>query len=924
MLQLRDIVKNYPTATTTVQALRGVNLAFRQSEFVAILGPSGCGKTTMLNLIGGLDRYTSGDLIISGVSTAEFDDEHWDAYRNATIGFVFQSYNLISHLTVLENVELALALSGEKKKSRRAKAIVALNRVGMGDEINKRPNQLSGGQMQRVAIARAIVNNPKIILADEPTGALDSELSVQVMDILAEIANDRLVIMVTHNNELAQTYCTRICRFKDGQLIEDTNPYVQEDVDLEEIESNEAVLSICDEKKELDIAHVDDDLIKNTQNDEPAKKQKKLSNHKRKEAMKNLGEEAKAAFEKLGLNRAKKRKFHRNKNFKPTSMSLGMAFSLSLRNLWAKRKRTFFTAFAGSIGIIGLALVLSISNGFDVFVRGMQTEMLAGVPVGIYEYNVEINVLNTMLQDFMGESSEQTPSVPLGDDFTIKDSTSSTIFDEMIGEMMGSFFESVTTNDMTEEFATYMRQMDKEDYGALSVVYGTRYNLISKKGDVYLDVSQAPSATTPIATATTVLGSSGGGLQSKYWNMLVGNEEHMLQYYELVGEGSRYPTSKNQILLSVTKDNQLDKEMLDAFGIEYDESKQSFSSSDFIGKTIKLVPNNAYYFKENATDKFYKTPEEAIFTGSTQSWRYTNQATLERMYNDSTALELQIVGILREKQGKSASYVGSALCYTQELANWVVDNAHQSDVAMLQRQLTEERLEGNLDVNVFGAVVPDDVMVGSNGNSDNVSLTSIVSALTATNYYKAIGASHNPTYISAYPNTYEQKEAITEHINNYTDGQIAYFDVSEMFVFYLNMIIDLVSVILIAVASISLVVSTVMIGVITSNSVIERTREIGILRSLGARKIDIRHVFIAETSLIGLFSGLLGIVVAYILCPLVSLIIQTVTGVASLLRFHPLHATLLVALSFVLTIISGVIPAVSASRKNVVEALRVD
>ena len=951
MLRLCDIVKNYPTATTTVQALRGVSLAFRESEFVAILGPSGCGKTTMLNIIGGLDRYTSGDLIIGGVSTADFDDEHWDAYRNATIGFVFQSYNLIPHLSVLENVELALSLSGEKKKVRKEKALDALKKVGMDGEAGKRPNQLSGGQMQRVAIARAIVNDPKIILADEPTGALDSGLSVQVMNILKEIANDRLVIMVTHNQDLAAEYCTRTVRFKDGQLIEDTDPYDPDKAT--DAEETSPVTDVVSEEQEEQATVLQEEMTTDTSsvsqttsdNEEPAVnyddikipaddtdvKQKKVSNHKRKVAMKNLDYSANAALDKLGLNRKKKKR--RDASFKPTSMSLGTAFGLSMRNLISKRRRTFFTAFAGSIGIIGLGLVLAISNGFDVFVNKMQTEMLSGVPIGIYEYNIEVSAVMDMMSDFTAPDNKG--KYPEGEELGVDSGGSGA--GGGLEMMLSSFFKSISKNDFSKDFENYMRKMPEENYGAMSVYYATRFNLVNKTKDrdgntVYIDASQTPPPTSALAIATTVLGEHGQA--PSYWHQLVGDKDFMLGSYDLIGENSRYPENEREIVLCVSEDNTINKDLLDQFGIDLYERDgdgkvvlennkpkyRDIKVDDLLGQEIKLVLNNDYY---TITDGYADWPDNISFSSSanTYSWSYTDQGKLAAMYDNENAVTLKISGIIRPKQGVSAGYVGNALCYTPELAEFVTDNAYESDVAKLQRDFLAS--DDKNELTVFCTDMPEDVALDA-----ELSIISFSGAsLSKTGFLKAIGAITTPGYINIYPKTYDQKIAVGNYIKDWNTkhgGKIGSFDVSEMFIYNLNMIIDLVSALLIAVAAISLVVSTVMIGVITSNSVIERIREIGILRSLGARKRDIRNVFIAETSIIGLASGLMGIIITYILSPLISLVINAVVGVPDLLHFHPLHAFILVVLSFLLTIISGIIPAVSASRKNVVDALRVE
>lgn len=923
MLKLCDIVKNYPSATTTVHALRGVSLTFRENEFVAILGPSGCGKTTMLNIIGGLDRYTSGDLIIGGVSTASFDDLHWDAYRNATIGFVFQSYNLIPHLTVLENVEMALNLVGEKKKVRRAKAIEALRKVGIDGEINKRPNQLSGGQMQRVAIARAIVNDPKIILADEPTGALDSELSVQVMEILREISQTRLVIMVTHNAELANQYASRICRFKDGQLIEDTNPY-ETDYVADIAVQQETLAAEDDGAKELptadtvtlnekvhtvaDVEEVNYDEL--TLSDE-GQKQRKMSNHRRKKQMKNMRADSRAIFERLGLNslsKQRKKMAKRHNTFKPTSMSVGMAFGLSLRNLVSKKRRTFLTAFAGSIGIIGLGLVLSISNGFNVFVEKMQTDMLAGVPVGIYEYNVEPSAVMDVMSS-LATSKPSDDAFPDTDKITINQGSSSG-GDSAFTDILSAFFKSVSKNELNEEFLAYMKEMPSEYYSARSIFYGVQYNLMAKTVDedgytTYLDISQKPEASTVMTIATSILGES--GMQPQYWQVLVGDEQTMLDAYTVIG--GRYPQNKNELLLCIGDDNSIDQKLLDTFGISLDGiAAEDINADTFIGRTFKLIDNNDYYVER---DGFFdkKIDDDDVY---------------EQMY-ENAADELKIVGVIRSKKGAEVSYVSNAICYTPELAEYVVEKAYNSDIAKAQRELMANPVADY--TTVTGEYIEDDDLA-----SGSSILGVLGKSLSYTTFIKSIGATKAPTYINIYPVTYEQKLKSGEYIQqwnklNNAEGDeqlIGYFDVSEMFIYNLNLIIDLVSSMLIAVASISLVVSTVMIGVITSNSVIERTREIGILRALGARKRDIRRVFIAETSLIGLAGGLIGIILTYVLCPIISAIIGAATGVASLLHFHPLHALLLVVLSFVLTVISGILPAISASRKNVVDALRVD
>lgn len=975
MLKLSNIVKNYPAGSTTVHALRGISVEFRESEFVAILGPSGCGKTTMLNIIGGLDRYTSGDLVIGGVSTKSFDEQHWDAYRNATIGFVFQSYNLIPHLTVVENVEIALSLVGIRHKERRARAIAALNRVGMADEINKKPNQLSGGQMQRVAIARAIVNDPKIILADEPTGALDSELSVQVMDILAEIAKSRLVVMVTHNPELAKQYCTRTVRFKDGQIIEDTDPYVSIDP-LDQIAEPEEDDLTAEAHQELSFASqvevpepIADSSSEGVGGQEGAKspleeykpmeleglepgRQKHVSNRKRRKTMKELNAETKAFFDQLGLNSlTKKKKKERPAGFKPTHMRGSTAFGLSLKNLVSKFRRTFLTSFAGSIGIIGLALVLSVYNGFNNYVDRMKTEQFANVPVGIYEYNVDSNAVISMMTNLANTEIKEA-SYPTDGSLKVTESVSTL---EILNVLINSFFEgNASKNEITADFDKYIHNMPEKYYKAISTYYGTRFNLVAKykdkNGDVkYADVSQMPDATSVLTIATTVLGQQ--GQQPELWNQMIGDEAEMTSHYDLLA--GHYPTDKFEIVVCVNSENEISKALIDAFHIEvyerdetgkiviekgYAKIKENLTLDDLLGQEIRLVLNDDYYQKDSNGD--YYVDEYNGYTNSITSfmggggkrpWYYTDEAVLQDMY-ENHSISLKIAGVIRLKKGDTEEYVSrNTLCYTEELGAYVADEALKSKVAAYQIAIENELSNGRTNdkfatKDIFGNEIDADVNLLDHHEVMDVMGNAMHQH---SSYLKAIGAVKIPLYVSVYANEYSDKENIEAYINNWknvneTKEEIGYFDVSEMFLENLNSIIGLVSILLIAVASISLVVSTVMIGVITANSVVERTREIGILRSLGARKADIRNVFIAETTIIGTWSGLLGIVITYILCPIISAIIGALSGTGGLLMLNPWHAVVLLALSLVLTVLSGVLPAVGASRKNVVEALRVE
>ena len=908
MLKLKNVTKIYNMGEYQVNALRGVTLAFRESEFVSIIGASGCGKSTMLNIIGGLDRYTTGDLTIGSTSTKDFRAEQWDAYRNATIGFVFQNYNLIPHLTVLENVALALSLSGVNKTERNQKAIKALERVGMGAELRKKPSQLSGGQMQRVAIARALVNDPKIVLADEPTGALDSELSVQVMDVLKEVAEDRLVIMVTHNNELADTYSTRIIKLNDGLVESDTNPYdwdPEEDCELQYVYS----------QKQIDsgVAVANNEIIVED-NKEKAQGNKVVS-----------------LLNKLGIGDRKK---GGNSPFKATSMKAKTAFQLSLNNLVTKKRRTFLTSFAGSIGIISLALVLSISNGFNIFLDNMQTSILASVPVGIYEYSMDYSVLMNLAGTMM-ETDGVTSTYPnVNEIYPISGATASSDFS--INDMITEVSRSVGRNDISEEFVEYLNDMDPSWTKSINSYYGVKMNILSQSKDAdgntkYLDVSPDPKVTKALSIAMQVLGDN--GQEPNNWYQLAGSKEFVGEYYDVIS--GRYPSAYNEIVLVVDGDNKISVESLAQFGLDVYERdsdgkvlkdekdnpqyRESISFDEILDVEFKLVHNNTFYNKV-ADNEFV-----------------ANDPTVE-LYNNSDNITLKVVGILRNKPGAMAALVGTAFCYTNELGEYVVNNAKNSDVAKAQQAILDANPKSHtlvvrnftLDGSKYNTLMDDTKL--DNPNAMLNMMNFMTSGLYRTGILKALGVDVTPVYITVYPTDFNSKVEITEYLDTWNaqfedDPEkqgVIYFDISEMFIQNLRIAIDLMTYVLVAVASISLIVSCVMISIITSNSVVERTREIGILRSLGARKRDISRVFDAETAIIGLFSGVLGIGIAYALVPLINLLLANATGFPSLLNLSPIHAAVLVVLSLTLTILSGLIPSQSAANKNVVDALRIE
>ena len=885
MLKLTNVTKVFEMGDYSVRALRGISLAFRQSEFVSIIGASGCGKSTLLNIIGGLDRYTTGNLVIGNTSTKDFKSEQWDAYRNATIGFVFQNYNLIPHLTVLENVELALSLSGVEKGERRKMAIAALERVGMGDELKKKPSQISGGQMQRVAIARALVNNPKIVLADEPTGALDSKLSVQVMELLQEVAKDRLVIMVTHNNELADTYSTRIVKLRDGLVESDTNPYEWEPETDSEKAADEAIEKpgAADEAKD------------------------KSSSAK--------------ILNALGIKQRGQKS-----PFKATSMKATTAFSLSLKNLLTKKRRTFLTSFAGSVGIISLALVLAMSNGFNVMLDSMQASVLASVPIGIYEYSMDYSVLTDVFQNYDFDPN----TYPEEDNIYFTELNSGSAmgtggsFD--LGGILDSVRNSVGRNNITEEYVNYVKNMDPSLYYSINYFYGTKMNILSYQKDengqmVYSDVSPEPQTTNAWTIAGQVLGSN--GQEPVNWFQLAGDEEFVLSNYDLIG--GRYPNSYNEIVLVINGDNKIGPEALIQFGVDVYERDQdgniikdskgnpkireSISFDEILydeeraqtgenGLNLKLVDNDTYYYQSGENNFKVREPSAEL-------------------YNNTDNVSLKLVGILRLKPNGNG-FVGNALCYTPELAEHVLESAKTSQVTLAQQALMEQNPQTSDCV-----IVGDSYFDGKIG-TDNDSIGGLIfDGLGKTAKLKALGIDTTPIYMTIYPVNFDAKNEVTAYLNDWNDSHpdetVEYFDVTEMFIANMRIMVDLMTTVLIAVASISLIVSCIMIAIITGNSVVERTREIGILRSLGARKRDISRVFDAETAIIGLCAGVLGIIIAYALVPLANLLIGT-----NLLVLNPLHAVLLVLLSLGLTVLSGLVPSQAASRKNVVDALRIE
>lgn len=762
MLEIRNIKKSYKTGTFIQHALKDVSISFRPNEFVAILGPSGSGKTTLLNIIGGLDRYDSGDLVINGKSTKKFSDSNWDSYRNNCVGFIFQSYNLINHLNILENVEMSLTLSGVSKKVRKQKALDALKQVGLIDHAYKKPNQLSGGQMQRVAIARALVNEPDIILADEPTGALDSTTSVQIMELIKEIAKDKLVIMVTHNKELAYDYANRIIELKDGELINDTNPHEQS---------------------------------KNNQ----------------------------------------------EYKIRKTAMSFFTALSLSFKNIETKKGRTFLTAFASSIGIIGIALILSLSNGFNIEVEKFEKDALSSLPIMISEQTVEMD------EDSLAK---------MRDSFKIDNNSYPS--EEVIYIQKDMVEDTTHTNIINQEFIDYIEKINPKYVSGISYMRLVSINALSKAKDGYKIIDNSYLTTLPKS------------LDEKQNDVVEDN-------YDLLK--GKFATNKDEVVLAVDSKNRVNEKLLEMLG--FDLSKDNFTFDEILNKEIKVVLNDDWYIDNNN----YFIP----------NFNY------EELYNNKNNLTLKIVGIIRGKEDAKLVSASSGIAYTESLIDYIVENNSKSKIVLKQKEVDYNILTGEQ----FREEKDKDTVLSYLGN-DNL-----------------------PILVNIFPRNFDSKDEIIKYLDDYNEtkleeDKLLYTDMASLISSLSGSIMDAITIVLIAFSSISLVVSCIMIGIITYISVLERTKEIGILRAMGARRKDITRVFNAETIIIGLCSGLLGITIARILVFPANIIIYNATGLDNVAKMNPLHALLLLIISMLLTVLGGLIPAKVASRKNPVEALRTE
>lgn len=893
MLELNDIKKDYVSGSTTVSALKGINLRFRDCEFVSILGQSGCGKTTMLNIIGGLDKYTSGDLKINGVSTKNYKDRDWDFYRNNSIGFVFQSYNLIPHQTVLSNVELALTLSGVSKAERKKRAIEALEKVGLGEQIHKKPNQMSGGQMQRVAIARALVNNPDILLADEPTGALDTETSIQIMELLKEISKDRLIIMVTHNPELAKDYSTRIVRLLDGVITDDSDPYSLEDMEAD-IRAKEAAKVKTSEKK-----------IKKS-----GKKQK-------------------------------------------TSMSFFTALSLSFNNLMTKKTRTILTAFAGSIGIIGIAMILSISNGIQLYIDRVQRDTLSSYPITLQAEAIDIS---SMVSSMTGNSDSEE-----------HEDKSKIYSNDIMGDMINTMVKEVKSNNLSE-FKKYIENGSSDIKSYVSDIqysYDVPLNIYMK--DTSNGVEQLNPGTMfdsiygEGATSASSSMSSGMGMgmfsNSSVWNQLLGNQQVLDEQYDVLA--GHWPENFNEVVLVADKNNEVDDYTLYSLGLKDPEEVRTLFKKMMVGESYETEKDISYTFYEILDTEFKLVMPTDMYkyndvTGTWDDYSKDDKY-MTNVVNNGT--DIKVCGIIRPNDDAVSTSLSSGIGYTAKLTEYIIEEVKNSEIAKAQLADTsvdvftgvpfdnDRNTEITMDdVNAYMATLsPEEsaqMQAMTSGMSDDQILQLFSASLKARTTDATLDSNKSklgitdldtPSQIDIYATDFDSKEKVQNIIKDYNklqqdDGKeenvINYTDYVGIMMSSVSTIINAISYVLIAFVAISLIVSSIMIGIITYISVLERTKEIGVLRSIGASKKDVSRIFNAETLIEGFVSGALGIVVTLLLCIPANALIKHLTDISNVAQLPVAGGVILIIISMFLTFIAGLIPAKLAAKKDPVVALR--
>ncbi len=950
MLKLKGITKVYKVADMKVEALKGIDLCFRKNEFVSVLGPSGCGKTTTLNIIGGLDKYTEGDLFINGVSTKKYKDRDWDVYRNHRIGFIFQSYNLIPHQTVLGNVELALTISGISKAERIERAKKALDRVGLANQYNKKPNQLSGGQCQRVAIARALVNEPEILLADEPTGALDTVTSKQIMDLIADIAKERLVIMVTHNPELAYEYSTRIIKLLDGEVLEDSNPFTEEE-EAAEVEAEKALIEKEEQEKELEASN--------------NKKQKK--------------EKAK--------------------------MSLWTAFKLSARNLWSKRARTIMTCFAGSIGIIGVSMVLAVSSGVKGYIKSMQDDMLSGNPITITETGYDLSAM-------MDAANSMAEEDPLG---IIDGAVNVNSMIKYLAKSQNAMDTLIKTNDLNSNYINFIKNMPEEYYSAMNFNYG-----IDVSNNIYTDFyvnkdmengnykyHKNLSISALISTYTGVLQKTDYSSFTTYvsqltsgFSQLPAEKDYILGQYDLLA--GKYPENKNEILLVVDSNQALTDLLLAEFGyytqdefldIAYSTKDESISYKERFTYEELLDKEFTYYNNDTVFTKYDKNNvmEAALAMQYDCDYKYNPYST-----NFTGGEILKVTGILKIKENRSYGCLSTGAYYTKDFTQFMLEDNKNSSFNEYVKNQPDKTLSSSLsytmndgvidfesfkmeglvysvdywyknsetdeyelysNINLYDQDPNNNVRMGSTALVGTLDQTSMIMGIISTMEKKegkqstsidknvtsrSCAAENLPNSISIYPLNFDQKYMVTDYLDQWNDDEasildanganianrteVVYTDTVGLIIGLVNTLIDIITYALVAFTALSLVVSCVMIAIITYVSVMERIKEIGVIRSLGGRKKDVSHLFNAETFIIGGASGLVGIGVTYLLSLLINAIVNGLSdGMVKTIAALPISsAIIMILISILLTCISGLIPARSAAKKDPVVALRTE
>ena len=861
MLKLEHITKDYISGNTTVKALKGIDIEFRENEFVSILGQSGCGKTTLLNIIGGLDRYTDGNLIINGKSTKKFKDKDWDAYRNYSVGFVFQSYNLISHQTILSNVELALTLSGVGKKERKNRAIKALKEVGLEEQIHKKPNQLSGGQMQRVAIARALVNNPDIILADEPTGALDTKTSKQVMDILKKIAKDKLVIMVTHNPELAEQYSTRIIKILDGVITDDSNPYKTEKIDDE-----------------------------NT-----------------------------------------------NKEKRRTSIGFITALSLSLNNLMTKKGRTILTAFAGSIGIIGIALILAISTGIQNYINKVEEDTLSSYPISIEEAVID----TTAMMESMMEENKEDKTIEEGKIYSR----------DIMSDMLSTISNKVENNNLTQ-LKSYLNEENnpiKQQANAIQYQYNLNLNLY--KEDTENGIVQVNPSTVmknmgmPTMSQNSMSTSGISIMNTDVWTEMLDSEELLKSQYDVVA-GS-WPKNYNEIVLIVNDKNEINDYVLYSLGVKDQKELSEKMEKIQNGEEIQETEGTTYTYEELLNLSFKLLLNTDYYEKENNLWvnKKDNDNYMKEKIKDAETIK--VVGIIKLNEDSVASSMSGGIGYLKDLKEYVINKTNQSDIVKEQKDKPDINVFTGLkfpekgekaEFNINNLSQQEKLAISNMSTEEIANMMETYRENQEANYdenLKKLGSVdlEKPSSILIYPKSFDSKESITKSIEEYNENQrqegkeenvITYSDIVGTMMKSITNIIDAVSYALIGFVSISLIVSSIMIGIITYISVLERTKEIGILRAIGASKKDISKVFNAETFIVGLIAGLIGIGITQLLTIPINYLIKELSGVTIQATVEPIAGIILVVISMTLTVIAGLIPSKMASKKDPVEALRTE